>query len=152
MIFNALSITVAQRTREFATLRTLGASRKQVMRSVRLEGLVLGVLASAIGLALGLGIAQAMMALIAALGFDFPKHAPVVAPPTIIISLILGTGVTLLASLVPARRATRVPPIAAVREGATLPPTTLAEAFAHRRPRRHSGLARSPSRSAPSAG
>ena len=63
VIFNALSITVAQRTREFATLRTLGASRKQVMRSVRLEGLVLGLLASVIGLAIGLGVAQGMMAL-----------------------------------------------------------------------------------------
>ena len=65
--------------------------------------------------------------MIAALGFEFPKQTPVVAPRTIIVSLILGTGVTLLASLVPARRATRVPPIAAVREGATLPPSSLAK-------------------------
>ena len=68
VIFNTLSITVAQRTREFATLRTLGASRKQVMRSVRLEGLVIGLLASVIGLVLGLGIAKGMIALFTRLG------------------------------------------------------------------------------------
>ena len=68
VIFNTLSITVAQRTREFATLRTLGASRKQVMRSVRLEGLVIGLVASVIGLVLGLGIAKGMVALFGALG------------------------------------------------------------------------------------
>jgi putative ABC transport system permease protein len=72
VIFNTLSITVAQRTREFATLRTLGASRKQVMRSVRLEGLVIGLLASLLGLAMGLGIAKGMVALFGALGVELP--------------------------------------------------------------------------------
>jgi putative ABC transport system permease protein len=124
VIFNALSITVAQRTRELATLRTLGASRRQVMRSVLVEGLVLGVIASLLGLVLGLGIAKAMMALVGGLGLDLPEGAAVVAPHTVVASLAVGTLVTLVASLLPARRATRVPPIAAVREGATLPSRT----------------------------
>jgi putative ABC transport system permease protein len=126
VIFNTLSITVAQRTREFATLRTLGASRKQVKRSVKLEGLVIGLIASAIGLVLGYGIAKGMVALVAALGVELPKTQTIVAQRTVIVSLLLGTGITLLASILPARRATRVPPIAAVREGATLPPTRFA--------------------------
>ena len=123
VIFNTLSITVAQRTREFATLRTLGASRKQVMRSVVIEGLVIGLLASVVGLFAGVGIAKAMNALI---GGDLPEAGLVFAPRTIVISLLLGTVITLLASIMPALRATRVPPIAAVREGSTLPPSRFA--------------------------
>jgi putative ABC transport system permease protein len=126
VIFNTLSITVAQRTREFATLRTLGASRKQIMRSVRLEGLVIGLVASLIGLVMGLGIAKGMIVLFSALGIELPDAGTVVATHTITTSLIIGTGVTLLASVIPARRATRVPPIAAVREGSVLPQTKLA--------------------------
>jgi putative ABC transport system permease protein len=121
VIFNTLSITVAQRTREFATLRTLGASRKQVMRSVRLEGLMLGLLASTIGLFLGFGIAKGMIVLFSAMGVDLPEGETVFAFSTVLVSLLTGTGVTLLATLVPARRVMRVPPIAAVREGSTLP-------------------------------
>ena len=121
VIFNTLSITVAQRTREFATLRTLGASRKQVMRSVVLEGLVIGLVASLIGLLGGLGIYKGLNALFVALGTDLPKSGTVVATRTIVVSLLIGTLVTLVASILPALRATRVPPIAAVREGATLP-------------------------------
>ncbi len=125
VIFNTLSITVAQRTREFATLRTLGASRKQVLRSVRLEGLVIGLLASTIGLFLGFGVAKGMLALFSAMGVDLPKADTVFALRTVLVSLLLGTGITLLATIVPARRATRVPPIAAVREGSTLPAVAL---------------------------
>ena len=126
VIFNTLSITVAQRTREFATLRTLGASRKQVLRSVVLEGLVIGLLASVIGLVLGLGLSKGMIALFSALGVDLPDAATVVQSRTVIVSLLIGTGITLVASILPAKRATRVPPIAAVREGATLPTTRMA--------------------------
>jgi putative ABC transport system permease protein len=122
VIFNTLSITVAQRTREFATLRTLGASRKQVKRSVVLEGLVIGLLASAAGLLAGIGIAKGMIALLSALGVDLPEASTVIATRTVTVSMIVGTSVTVLASVLPARRATRVPPIAAVREGSTLPP------------------------------
>jgi putative ABC transport system permease protein len=122
VIFNTLSITVAQRTREFATLRTLGASRKQVMRSVVIEGLVIGLLASVIGLFAGFGLAK----LLSAIGGELPEAGMVFAPRTVLISLALGTVITVLASVVPARRATRVPPIAAVREGSTLPPSRFA--------------------------
>jgi putative ABC transport system permease protein len=127
VIFNTLSITVAQRTREFATLRTLGASRKQVMRSVILEGLAIGLLASVIGLIAGFGIYKGLDALFVALGADLPKTGTVLATRTIIVSVLVGTSVTLLASILPARRATRVPPIAAVREGAELPQSKVAE-------------------------
>src|SRR5215211_3123144 len=126
VIFNTLSITVAQRTREFATLRTIGASRRQVKRSVVLEGLVIGLLASVIGLVAGLGIAKGMVALISALGLDLPEAGTVVQTRTIVVAMILGTGITVLASILPARRATRVPPIAAVREGSVLPPSRFA--------------------------
>ncbi len=132
VIFNTLSITVAQRTRELATLRTLGASRRQVMRTVVIEGLVLGTVASLFGLVAGYGIATAMMHLVGSIGLTVPKGATIVEPRTVVVSMALGIGVTLLASLVPARRATRVPPIAAVREGAVLPSTRFAARFAAR--------------------
>jgi putative ABC transport system permease protein len=123
VIFNTLSITVAQRTREFATLRTLGGSRKQVMRSVVIEGFVIGLLASIVGLFAGVGIAKGLNALI---GADIPEAGTVLGVRTVVVSLVLGVVITLVASIMPARRATRVPPIAAVREGATLPPSRFA--------------------------
>ncbi len=126
VIFNTLSITVAQRTREFATLRTLGGSRKQVLASVVAEGFVLGLLASTIGLFLGLGVGKGMNALFVSFGLDLPQAGTVFATRTIVVSLTLGTSVTLLASILPALRATRVPPITAVREGSTPPPSRIA--------------------------
>ncbi|HET9286774.1 MAG TPA: FtsX-like permease family protein [Gaiella sp.] len=121
VIFNTLSITVAQRTREFATLRTLGASRRQVLRSVLLEAFVVGLLASVVGLFLGLGLAKGLEALFRALNLELPLADTVFATRTIVVSLIVGTVITVVAGLFPAIRATRVPPIAAVREGAELP-------------------------------
>ena len=121
VIFNTFSITVAQRTREFATLRTIGASRRQVLGSVILESLVIGLLASLVGLALGVVLAEGIEALFGSLGVDLPSADRVFATRTIVVSLIVGIGITLLAGLFPAIRATRVPPISAVREGATLP-------------------------------
>ena len=125
VIANTLSITIAQRVREFATLRTIGGSRRQVLKTVLLEALVIGLLASVLGLFLGLGIAKALDALFAAIGVEFPKTGTVFATRTIFVSILVGVVVTLLASLRPAIKATRVPPIAAVREGATLPVTRL---------------------------
>jgi putative ABC transport system permease protein len=121
VIANSLSITIAQRTREFATLRTLGASRKQILRSVMLEALVMGTLASLVGLFTGLALAKGLFSLFDAVGFTLPNNGLTLETRTIIVALLVGIVVTLLASLRPALRATRVPPIAAVREGATLP-------------------------------
>ena len=123
VIANTLSITIAQRVREFATLRTIGGSRRQVLRVVMLEAFVVGVIASILGLVLGLGLAKGLNALFKALGVEFPAGGTVVATRTIVVSILAGVIVTLLASLRPAIKATRVPPIAAVREGATLPPS-----------------------------
>jgi putative ABC transport system permease protein len=123
VIFNTLSITVAQRVREFATLRTIGASRRQILGSVILEALVIGTLASLAGLFIGLGLAKGLTALFDAIGFDLPKTGLVFAGRTILVSLAAGILVTLVAGLFPAIRATRVAPIAAVREGASLPPS-----------------------------
>ena len=125
VIFNTLSITVAQRTREFATLRTIGASRRQVLASVIVEALVIGLLASLIGLFSGLGLAVGLNELFIALNLDLPQTETVFATRTVVVSLLVGTLVTLFAGLSPALRATRVPPIAAVREGATLPRSAL---------------------------
>jgi putative ABC transport system permease protein len=121
VIANSLSITIAQRMREFATLRTLGASRGQVLRSVMLEALVMGTLASIVGLFAGLALAKGLFSLFDAVGFTLPNNGLTLETRTIIVALLVGIVVTLLASLRPALRATRVPPIAAVREGATLP-------------------------------
>jgi putative ABC transport system permease protein len=121
VIANTLAITVAQRMRELATLRTLGASRGQVLRSVVLESVAIGVIGSVAGLFLGLGIAVGLMALLETLGIELPSGGLVFAPRTIVVSLAVGTSIALLASLRPAVRATRIPPIAAVREGAVMP-------------------------------
>jgi putative ABC transport system permease protein len=126
VIVNTLSITVAQRSREFATLRTIGATRRQVRRSVVLEGFVLGILASITGLVLGLALAKGLHALFKVLSLDLPTSGTVLKSRTIIVSLVLGTTITVIASVIPAVRATRVPPIAAVREGAVLPKARLA--------------------------
>ena len=120
VIFNTLSITVAQRNRELATLRTLGASRRQVLRSVVIESFAIGIVASVIGLFLGFALARGLSSLFDALGLSLPEASPVYATRTVVISLVLGVLVTVLAGFVPALRATRVPPIAAVREGAVI--------------------------------
>ncbi len=124
VIFNTFSITVAQRMREFAMLRTLGAMRRQVLRSVLGEALAVGVTASVIGLIAGVGFAKLLGALFRAVGFGLPLAAiKVHLWPGVVVPMAVGILVTLAASYAPARRATRVPPIAALREGAELPRT-----------------------------
>ena len=90
MIANTLSITIAQRTRELATLRTLGATRRQVLRSVLLEAFVIGLLASVVGLFLGLGLAKGLNSLFVSFGIDLPQAATVFATRTIVVSLAVG--------------------------------------------------------------
>jgi putative ABC transport system permease protein len=126
VIANTLSITIAQRTRELATVRTLGGSRRQVLVSVVVEALVVGVLASVVGLFAGLGLARGLNALLVGVGIDLPSGGTVLATRTIVVSLLVGTVITLVASVRPALRATRVAPIAAVREGSALPPSRFA--------------------------
>ncbi|MCW3068109.1 MAG: transporter permease [Solirubrobacterales bacterium] len=125
IIFNTFSITVAQRTREFGLLRTLGASRRQIMQSVVYEGLLLGVVGAVLGLLGGLVLAPALNELFKAFGAELPHNGTVVETRTIVVSLLVGTVVTLLAGLPPALRATRVPPLAAMREGVEIPPRVL---------------------------
>jgi len=122
IIFNTFSITVAQRTREFGLLRTLGASRRQVMQAVVGESLLLGVGGAALGLLGGIALAPALDALFKAFGADLPDSGTVVETRTIVVSLLVGTIVTVLAGLAPALRATRVPPLAAMREGVEIQP------------------------------
>ena len=127
VIANSLSITIAQRTRELATLRTLGASRRQVRFSIVVEAFVMGLLASIIGIFVGLGLAVGLFKLFDAVGFTLPNNGLVLHTRTVIVALLVGIGVTLVASLRPAYKATRVPPIAAVREGASIPPGRFAQ-------------------------
>jgi putative ABC transport system permease protein len=126
VIANTLSITIAQRTREFATLRSMGATGRQVRLVVLVEGFVTGLLASTIGLFLGLALAKGLVQVFKAFGADLPQAGLTLHTRTIVVSLVLGTLVTVIASLRPALRATRVPPIAAVREGSILPPSRFA--------------------------
>jgi putative ABC transport system permease protein len=126
VIANTLSITIAQRTRELATLRTLGATRRQVLRSVLLEAFAIGLLAAVVGLFLGLGLAKGLNSLFVSFGIDLPQASTVFATRTVIVSLAVGVVVTVLAATRPALRATHVAPIAAVREGALLPPSRFA--------------------------
>jgi putative ABC transport system permease protein len=125
IIFNTFSITVAQRTREFALLRTIGASRRQILRSVVLEALVIGLAATVAGAALGVGIAKLLNAVMRMVQIDLPQAGTVFALRTILVSLLVGVVVTVAAGLIPAIRATRVAPVSLLREGATLPATRL---------------------------
>jgi putative ABC transport system permease protein len=126
IIFNTFSITVAQRAREFALLRSIGASRRQVLVAVILEALVIGLAATVVGIAAGLAVAVGLFALMDALNLSLPRAETVFATRTVLVGLAVGVLVTLVAGLVPAVRATRVPPVAILREGALAPRSRLA--------------------------
>ena len=116
IIWNTFTMIVTQRSREIALLRAIGATRRQVLRSLLLEAVLLGVAASAIGVGLGLGVAKGLKMLMDAVGFSLPSTSLQVEPRTIMVSLLVGTLVTVVAALVPARRATKVLPVEALRE------------------------------------
>ena len=120
IIFNTFSITVAQRTREFGLLRMLGATRGQIVRSVVAEGVMLGLGGAILGLLGGLALAPGLDQLFKAFGADLPDSGTVIEFRTVWVSLLAGTAVTVLAGLLPALRAARVTPIAAMREGVSL--------------------------------
>jgi putative ABC transport system permease protein len=116
MIFNTFSITVAQRTRENGLLRAVGASRRQVLGSVLLEALAVGIIASLIGLAAGVAVAAGLKAMLDALGFGLPGGGIVFTTRTIIVSGLAGLAVTIVAAVSPARKAAKVSPVAAMHE------------------------------------
>src|SRR2546430_9226564 len=116
IIFNTFSIVVAQRLREMALLRALGASGRQVMGSVLTEAVLVGLFASVIGLGAGIALSSGLKAVLDAFGFDIPAGGTVISAQTVIVALLVGTGVTIISAIVPARKASRVPPIAAMRD------------------------------------
>jgi putative ABC transport system permease protein len=115
LIFNTFSIVVAQRSRELALLRALGASRRQVTRSVTGESLVLGVVAAVVGLGAGIALAWLLKVALKAAGIDIPASGLVVSARTVVASLVVGIGLTVVAALWPARRAGKVPPVQAMQ-------------------------------------
>jgi putative ABC transport system permease protein len=126
VIWNTFSIVLAQRTRELALLRALGASRRQVFGSVVIEAGLVGVTASAVGVGLGLLAARGLAAALSVFGLDLPSQGPQVPAGPTILAVLTGTVITVVAALVPARRATEVPPVAAMRGAAPAPaPLTL---------------------------
>jgi putative ABC transport system permease protein len=113
-IFNTFSITVGQRTRELALLRMVGASRRQVFRSVLGEAVLVGLAASVIGLGLGVLAAVALKALLGAFGITLPSAPLVFEARTVAVALGVGVGVTVISAIGPARRAVRIAPVAAL--------------------------------------
>jgi len=125
IIVNTFSILVAQRLRDLALLRALGASRRQVSRTVLLEALVMSLIACAVGVLVGWGLAVGLAALFRSIGLDISSSTLVLTPQTVLISFTVGVVVTMVAAYVPARRAGRVPPVAAMREDALTRDTSL---------------------------
>jgi putative ABC transport system permease protein len=119
LIFNTFSITVSQRTQEFGMLRTLGASARQVLWTVVLEAIVIGLLASLVGIVGGIGFVAMITGLFKALGFELPTSGLIITAGTVVIALAVGLVSTMLASIIPALRATHVTPLEALREHPT---------------------------------
>ena len=122
IILNTFTIVVAQRTRELALLRALGASRRQVRRSVLVEAAVVGLLASTVGAVAGVGLAAGLRSLVESFGLDLPGSTLVVEPRSIWLPVVVGVIVTSLAAWLPARRAGSLAPLAAMRDVATAAP------------------------------
>jgi len=125
LIINTFSILVAQRSRELAMLRALGAGRSQVTRSVLFEALVVGLVGSTLGLGMGFVLAVGIKALFATFGLDLSGSPLVFQPSTALIAYAVGLVVTMLAAYLPARRAGKMPPVAAMRDDIALPESTL---------------------------
>jgi putative ABC transport system permease protein len=118
VIYNVFSISAAQRQKENALLRAIGASKRQVTGAMLIEAAVIGIFGSVIGLVSGIGLSRGLSALLSSFGIDLPSTGLVVSTSTIISTIIVGLLVTMLSSFLPARRAGRVPPLAAMRETA----------------------------------
>ena len=115
VIYNVFSISAAQRQRENALLRALGASRSQITRSMLVESVVVGLLGSATGFVGGIGISKLLSVLLPAIGFDLPSGGLVLENSAILTTILVGLIVTVLSAILPARRAGKVPPLAAMR-------------------------------------
>jgi len=116
IIYNTFSIVVAQRAKDMAMLRAIGASRAQVVRSVVFESVAVGVIASAIGLAVGVLMSFGLRALLSAVGLEVPSGPIVITPSTVLTAFVVGTAITVASALWPAVRSSRVKPIAALRD------------------------------------
>jgi len=125
LIINTFSILVAQRSRELALLRALGASRRQVTRSVLLESFIIGLVGSTVGILLGFALPPALTALMRAIGIDLQLDSLVFKPRTAILAYAVGIGVTMIAAYLPARRASRIAPVAALRDDIALPESSI---------------------------
>jgi putative ABC transport system permease protein len=125
LIVNTFSILVAQRSRELALLRALGASRRQVTWSVQLEAFVLGVVGSTLGLGLGVLLAMAIRALFANFGLDLSGQALVFTPRTVLAAYAVGVIVTMAAAFLPARRTSRIAPVQALRDQVAMPESSM---------------------------
>ena len=121
LIVNTFSILVAQRSRELALLRALGGSRRQVTRSVLVEAAVVGFVGSTLGLLAGFGLAAALKALFATFGLDLSATPLVFSARTVVVSYVVGIAVTMVAAYLPARRAAKIPPVAAMRDDVAMP-------------------------------
>ncbi|MEU4011969.1 FtsX-like permease family protein [Streptomyces pseudogriseolus] len=119
LIINTFSMLVAQRTREIGLMRAIGSSRKQVNRSVLVEALLLGVLGSVLGVGAGVGLAVGLMELMGQMGMELSTDDLTVAWTTPVVGLVLGVVVTVLAAYLPARRAGKISPMAALRDAGT---------------------------------
>jgi putative ABC transport system permease protein len=115
VIYNVFSISAAQRQRENALLRAIGASRKQITRAMLIEATVVGLLGSVIGLVAGIGLSAGLSALLRAVNIDIPSGGLVLSQNTVTSTIIIGLIVTVLSAILPARRAGKVPPLAAMR-------------------------------------
>ncbi|MGI9051334.1 MAG: ABC transporter permease [Ilumatobacteraceae bacterium] len=115
LINNVFQISIGQRLRELALLRAVGASGGQVRRMIYLEALVVSVIATALGIVGGIFVARGILALFNAAGAGFPDTDTVLAPFTVVMAVLVGVGITMLSVIVPARRAARIPPVAAMR-------------------------------------
>ncbi|MFQ5555193.1 MAG: ABC transporter permease [Acidimicrobiia bacterium] len=121
IIQNTFRIIVAQRTRELALMRAIGATARQVTWMVIVEAVIVGFVASVVGIAFGFGLAVAIRALLNAVGLGIPAASLILLPRTIIVGLVVGMVLTVVSAALPARRASRVPPVAAMREELATP-------------------------------
>lgn len=123
IIVNTFSMLVAQRTRELALMRAVGATRRQVTRSVLIEATIVGAIAAVVGLVAGIGIGAALRSVLNSTGANVPDGPLIIAPTTVLVSVLVGVVVTVLSAWLPGRRAAKIPPVAAMNSVHAAPST-----------------------------